>query len=71
MLSSTNIVTDGAHTGNILRQGEGNHQNDSLLREFLSAYVILLAQLDQGLLDSQEKFDILSNLIVIFSKMLK
>ena len=71
MLSMTNIATDGAQTGNILRQGDGNHQKDSLLREFLSAYVILLAQLEQGLLDSQYKFDILSNLIVIFSKMLK
>ena len=46
-------------------------QSTSLLQEMLSAFVILVQQLQDEVLAEQEKFDTLANLIVIFSKIVK
>jgi hypothetical protein len=42
-----------------------------MLQEMLCALVILVQQLQDEVLENQEKFDTLANLVVIFSKIVK
>jgi len=42
-----------------------------MIRELLACYLVLLNQLERGLLSDQEHFDCLANIVTIFCKIIK
>ena len=80
ILCESDGAEDGPHADPKLGQIPGGMSRDSssssfgsgaLVQQLLGRYLVLMTQLVEGTLEDQSSFDLLANLIVIFSKIIK